>query len=59
MMVINLHRLPLVKKLQQLFNRLSSKQRQWLWFVALWLLGLGSILLLASFVRFLISFGSI
>jgi hypothetical protein len=32
-------------------ERLSVRQRQWLWFVALWCSGLASVLILAEIIR--------
>jgi len=33
------------------FQRRSEKQKQWLWFVALWCFGLGSVMLLGFIIR--------
>jgi hypothetical protein len=35
----------------QRWKNLSDKQRQWLWFIALWLGGLGSVLLMSQVIR--------
>lgn len=36
-------------------NRCTDKQRQWLWFVALWCGGIGAALTLAYFIRWVIA----
>jgi hypothetical protein len=36
---------------RQRWKDLSDKQRQWLWFIALWLGGLGSVLLMSQVIR--------